>query len=92
MSPSRPTSGGGRSLKDDGQSRRVDLDGLELNGVLGIDVDIADIGAVDAHDGGDVAGADFLAFGAAQVVEGKELLDGSGGAGAVVLDDQDLIA
>ena len=37
---------GGRSLKDDGQGRRVDLDGFELNGVLGIGVDIADIGAV----------------------------------------------
>ena len=83
---------GGRSLKDDGQGRRVDLDGLELDGVLGIGVDIADIGAVDAHDGGDVAGADFLALGAAQVVEGKELLDGSGGAGAVVLHNQNLVA
>ena len=83
---------GGRSLKDDGQGRRVDLDGLELNGVLGIGVDIADIGAVDADNGGDVAGADFLALGAAQVVKGKELLDGSGGAGAVVLDNQDLVA
>ena len=68
--------------------RRVDLDGLELNGVLGIGVDIADIGAVNTHDSGDIAGADFLAFGAAQVVEGKELLDGSGGAGAVVLHNQ----
>ena len=83
---------GGRSLKDDGQGRRVDLDGFELNGVLGVGVDIADIGAVDAHDGGDVASADFLALGAAQVVEGKELLDGSGSAGAVVLHNQDLIA
>lgn len=26
---------GGRSLKDDGQGRRVNLDGLELDGVLG---------------------------------------------------------
>ena len=83
---------GGRSLKDDGQGRRVDLDGLELDGVLGIGVDIADIGAVNTHDGGDVTGADFLALGAAQVVEGKELLDGSGGAGTVILDNQDLVA
>ena len=83
---------GGRSLKDDGQGRRVDLDGLELDGVLGVGVDIADIGAVDAHDGGNVAGADLLALGAAQVVEGEELLDGSGGAGAVVLHNQDLVA
>ena len=78
MSPSRPTSGEVEALKDDGQSRRVDLDGLELNGVLGIGVDIADIGAVDAHTAAMVAGADYLAFSAAQVVEGKELLDGSG--------------
>ena len=77
----------GRSFKDDGQGRRVDLDGLEFNGVLGVGVDIADIGAIDAHDGGDVTGADFLALGAAQVVEGKELLDGSSSAGAVVLDN-----
>ena len=83
---------GGRSLKDDGQGRRVDLDGLELDGVLGIGVDIADIGAVNTHDSSDIAGADFLALGAAQVVEGKELLDGSGGAGAVVLHNQDLVA
>ena len=83
---------GSRSLKDDGQGRRVDLDGLEFNGVLGIGVDIADIGAIDAHDGGDVTGADFLALGAAQVVESKELLDGGGGAGAVVLHNQDLVA
>ena len=83
---------GGRSLKDDGQGRRVDLDGLELDGVLGIGVDIADIGAVNTHDSSDIAGADFLALSAAQVVKGKELLDGSGGAGAVVLDDQNLVA
>ena len=83
---------GGRSLKDDGQGRRVDLDGLELDGVLGVGVDIADIGAVNAHDGSDVAGADFLALGTAQVVEGKELLDGSGGAGAVVLHNKNLVA
>ena len=83
---------GGRSLKDDGQGRRVDLDGLELDGVLGVGVNIADIGAVNTHDSSDIAGTDFLALGAAQVVEGKELLDGSGGAGAVVLDDQNLVA
>ena len=83
---------GGRSLKDDGQGRRVNLDGLELDGVLGIGVDIADIGAVNTHDSGDIAGADFLALGTAQVVEGKELLDGSGGAGAVVLHNQNLVA
>ena len=82
----------GRSLKDDRQGRRVDLDGLELDGVLGVGVDIADIGAVNTDNGGDVAGADFLALGTAQVVEGKELFDGSGGAGAVVLDNQDLVA
>ena len=83
---------GGRSLKDDGQGWRVDLDGLELDGILGVGVDIADIGAVNTNDSGDVAGADFLALGATQVVEGKELLDGSGGAGAVVLHNQDLVA
>ena len=82
----------GRSLKDDRQGRRVNLDGLELDGVLGVGVDIADIGAFNTHDSGDIAGADFLALGAAQVVEGKELLDGSGGAGAVVLHNQNLVA
>ncbi len=66
--------------------------GSSSNGVLGIGVDVADVGAVNAHDGSDVAGARLLALGAAQVVEGKELFDGSGGAGAVVLDDEDLVA
>ena len=83
---------GGRGLEDDGQGRRVDLDGLELDGVLGIGVDITDIGAVDAHDGGDVTRADFLALGAAQVVKGEELLDGGSSAGSIVLDDQNLVA
>ena len=47
---------GGRRLKDDGERRRVDLDGLQLDGVVGVGVDVADVGGVDAHDGGDVAG------------------------------------
>ena len=66
---------GGRGLEHDGQGGRVDLDGLELDGVLGVGVDVADVGGVDAHDRGDVAGNGLGALLAAQVVEGKELLD-----------------
>ena len=79
-------------LEDDGEGRRVNLDRVKLDGVLRIGVDVTDVGAVDAHDSGDVTGADLLALGAAEVVEGEELLDGGLGARAVVLDDEDAIA
>ena len=82
----------GGCLKDDRQRGRVDFDGLELDGVLGVGVDVADVGAVDAHHSADVAGLDLMALLAAQVVEGEELLDRGRGATAVVLHDEDLVA
>ena len=83
---------GGGGLEDDGERRRVDLDGLQLDGVLGVGVDVADVGGVDAHDGGDVSGLGLSALLAAQVVKGEELLDLAHGAGAVVLHHEDLVA
>ena len=79
-------------LEDHGEGGRVDLDGLQLHGALGVGVDVADVGAVDAHHGADVAGADLVALGAAEVVEGEELLGLGHGAAAVVLDHEDLLA
>ncbi len=81
----------GGGLEDDRQGGRVDLDGVELDGVLGVGVDVADVGRVDAHDGRDVAGLRLGALLAAKVVEGEELLDLAHGAAAVVLDDEDLV-
>ena len=86
MSPSRPTSG------DNGEGRRVDLDGVELDGVLRIGVHVADVGVVHTHHGGDVAGLDLGALGTAQIVEGEELLDRGRLALAIVLDHEDLVA
>ena len=82
----------GRRLKNDGEGRGVDLDRIELNGILGVSVDVTDIGGVDTHDSGDVARAHFLALGATQIVEGEQLLDLRRPALAVVLDHKDIIA
>ncbi len=61
-------------------------------GVLGRGVDVADVGPLDAHHGGDVAGDRLGALLAAQVVEGVELAHGRVGGRAVVLHDEDLVA
>ena len=41
-------------LEHDGESRRVDLNGIELDGVLRIGVHVADIGVVHTHNGCEV--------------------------------------
>ena len=81
-----------RSLEDDRERRGIDLDGIEMHGVLRIGVDVADIGAIDAHHGADVAGLDLIAFGTSQIVEGIQLANGGNGARSVVLHDKDLVA
>ena len=40
--------------------RRIDLDGIEFDGIPGIGVDVADVGGVDDH-GGDIARANLAA-------------------------------
>ena len=101
MSPSRPTSGlvdGSKTTESvggsisNGERGRVDLDGLQLDGVVGVGVDVADVGGVDAHDGRDVAGLGLGALLAAEVVEGEELLDLAHGARSVVLHHENLVA
>ena len=79
-------------LEDNGQGGRIDLDGIELDGILGIGVDVADVGGVDADHSGDIARANLAALGAAQVVKGEELLDGGHGALAAILYNQNLLA
>ena len=83
---------GGRRLEDDGQRRRVDLDGLQLYGVVGVGVDVADVGGVNAHHGGDVARLRLGALLATEVVEGEQLLDLAHSAAAIVFDHENLVA
>ena len=82
---------GGR-LKHNGHGGRVDLDGIKLHGVLGIGIDVANIGVVNAHHGRDVARLCLAALLASQVVKGEELLDLAHLAAAVVLNHKDLVA
>ena len=82
----------GRSLKDDSQGRRIDLDGIELHRVVRVGIDVADVSPVDAHYRGDVTGSHGGTLLAAQVVKSEELLDLAHGATTVVLDHQNLLA
>ena len=81
-----------RRLEHDGQRRRVDLDRVEGDGVLGVGVNVADVGALDADDSSDVARFNDVAFLAAEVVEGEQLANRRSRLGAIVLHDEDGIA
>ena len=92
ISPSRPTSGdvdGSNTMDSVGGSI---CDRVEGDGVLGVGVDVADIGALDADDGSDVARFNDVAFLAAKVVEGEQLANRRSRLGAVVLHDEESVA
>ena len=78
-----------RRLEHDGKRRRIDLDRVEGDGVLGVGVDVADVGALDADDSSDVARFNDVAFLAAEVVEGKQLANRRSRLAAIVLHDED---